>query len=266
MRRSTVFWGTIITLVGLLLLVNEFVAIDIGKFIWPLFLIALGLWVLLGVFAAPRRFEAEEAAIPLEGAGEARIHIGHGAGRLRVSGGAAPGELASGSFGGGLEQKVKREGNVLDVKLNVRVSGAHFAFPWMWWGPGRSLDWTVNLNEEIPLSLNLETGASDTRVDLSDLRVTDLRLQTGASSSEITLPASAGQTKAVIRSGAASVKVRVPEGVAARIRASGGLADISVDRNRFPRVGGVYQSEDYATAENKVDIDIETGVGSVSVR
>jgi hypothetical protein len=28
----------------------------------------------------------------------------------------------------------------------------------------------------------------------------------------------------------------------------------------------VYQSEDYATAENKVDIDVETGVGSISVR
>ena len=134
------------------------------------------------------------------------------------------------------------------------------------WGPGRSLDWTVNLNEEIPLSLNLETGASDTRVDLSDLRVTDLRLQTGASSSEIALPASAGHTKAVIRSGAASVKVRVPDGVAARIKATGGMADISVNKNRFPRVGGVHQSEEYATAENKVDIDIETGVGSVSVR
>jgi hypothetical protein len=266
MRRSTVFWGTIITLVGLLLLVNEFVAIDIGKFIWPLFLILLGLWILWGVLSGPRSFEMEEATIPLEGAGEARIHIGHGAGRLRVSGGAAPGELVSGSFGGGLEQRVKREGDVLDVKLSVRVSGAHFAFPWMWWGPGRSLDWTVSLNEEVPLSLNLETGASDTRVDLTDLRVTDLRLQTGASSTEITLPARAGHTKAVIRSGAASVKVRVPEGVAARIRASGGLADISVDRNRFPRVGGVYQSEDYATAENKVDIDIETGVGSISVR
>jgi hypothetical protein len=266
MRRGTIFWGAIIILLGVILLINNFVEIDVGRFIWPLFLILLGLWILWGVFAAPRGFETEEATIPLEGAGEARVHIGHGAGRLRVSSGAGPDELLSGSFGGGLEQKVKREGDVLDVKLNVRVSGASFAFPWMWWGPGRSLDWEVNLNEDIPLSLNLETGASDTRVDLSDLRVTDLRLQTGASSSEITLPANAGHTKAVIRSGAASVKVRVPDGVAARIKAGGGMADIQVNKSRFPRVGGVYQSEDYATAENKVDIDIETGVGSISVR
>jgi predicted membrane protein len=264
MRKGTIFWGTIIILLGILLLINNITGIDIGKFFWPLVLILLGVWILWGVFAAPRSFETEEATIPLEGAGEARIHIGHGAGRLRVSGGTGPDALLSGSFGGGLEQKVKREGNALDIKLNMRVSGAHFAVPWMW-GPGRSLDWTVNLNEGIPLSLNVETGASDTRLDLSDLRVTDLRLQTGASSSEITLPESAGHTKAVIRSGAASVKVRVPDGVAARVKATGGMADISVNKSRFPRVGGVYQSEDYATAENKVDIDIETGVGSVSV-
>ena len=149
--------------------------------------------------------------------------------------------------------------------MKVQVSAVHFASPWMWRSRG-TLDWTVRLSEQVPLSLDLEGGASDTRLDLSDLHVTDLRVQTGASSSEITLPASAGHTKAAISSGAASVRVRVPEGVAARVQVSGGMADIQVDKNRFPRVGDVYQSEDYATAENKVDIDVETGVGSISVR
>jgi predicted membrane protein len=136
----------------------------------------------------------------------------------------------------------------------------------MWWGPGRTLDWSVSLNETIPLSLDLQTGANEARIDLSSLQVTDLLLQTGASSTQVTLPTNASHTKAVIRSGAASVSVRVPSGVAARIKAQGGLADIRVDRSRFPRVGSVYESENYASAENRVDIDIETGVGSVDVR
>jgi hypothetical protein len=265
MRRGTILGGVLIILLGIFLLINNFIEIDISRFFWPLLLILLGLWVLWGVFAAPRTLEMEEAAIPLEGAQEARIHIGHGAGQLRVGPGAGPGELLSGSFGGGLEQQVKRAGDTLDVKMKVRASAAHFSFPWMW-GSRSTLDWTINLNEEIPLSLDLETGASDARLDLTDLHVTDLRLQTGASATKITLPASAGHTKVRINSGAASVKVRVPEEVAARVKVGGGLADIQVDKNRFPRVSGVYQSEGYATAENKVDIDIDTGVGSVSVR
>jgi hypothetical protein len=267
MRRSTLFWGTIIILIGVLLLINNLFNIDVGKLIWPLILIVLGLWVLWGVFTAPRGFETEEEeTIPLEGATKARIQINHGAGRLRVSGGAGAGELVTGTFGGGLDYRTSQEGDTLAVKMGIRTSPPHFVFPWTWWGPGRTLDWSVSLNESIPLSLDLQTGANEARVDLSSLQVTDLQLQTGASSTQVTLPTNAGHTRAAIRSGAASVSVRVPSGVAARIKAQGGLADIRVDRSRFPRVGGVYESEDYASAENRVDIDIETGVGSVDVR
>jgi hypothetical protein len=265
MRKGTLFWGAILILIGVLLLINSFVQIDIGKFFWPLILILLGLWVLWGVFSTPRTLKTEEAVIPLEGARQAHIRMRHGAGRLRVGGGALPDELLSGSFGGGLDRQVKRAGDTLDVEMKVRVSAAHFAFPWMW-GPRSTLDWTVDLNEDIPLSLDLEAGASDTSLDLTDLRMTDLRVQTGASATKVTLPASAGHTKASIRSGAASVQVRVPEGVAARVKVSGDMADIRVDKGRFPRAGSVYQSENYATAQNRVDITIDTGIGSVSVR
>ena len=60
--------------------------------------------------------------------------------------------------------------------------------------------------------------------------------------------------------------IRVPSGVAARVEAKSGLAAITVDQSRFPRVGDAYQSADYGTAPNKVSIDIETGLGSVAVR
>ena len=76
----------------------------------------------------------------------------------------------------------------------------------------------------------------------------------------------AGHTRVHIGAGAASVAIRVPSGVAGRIRVKGGLAGIAVDKGRFPRMGDVYQSTDYDTAPNKVDVDIETGVGSVDVR
>lgn len=265
MRKSTIFWGVIIILIGAVLLVNNFVEVDIGRLIWPLILIVLGIWVLWSVAAGPRSFETEEASIPLEGAAQARVRIRHGAGRLQVGAGAGPDQLASGTFGGGLEQRVTRQGNALDVEMRIRDSGPTFAFPWMW-GPGRTLDWSVDLNKDIPLSLDVETGASDTRLDLTDLQVTDLRVQTGASSTTIKMPASAGHTTAKVGAGAASVSIRVPEGVAARIQIKSGMASIVVDKRRFPRVGGVYQSEDYATATNKADIHVETGVGSVDVR
>jgi hypothetical protein len=50
------------------------------------------------------------------------------------------------------------------------------------------------------------------------------------------------------------------------VRFEGGLASIDVDQNRFPRAGGVYRSPDYDTAQNKVDIEVKAGVGSLDVR
>lgn len=268
MRRSNLFWGGILLLVGALLLLNNLgiLNVNIWSLIWPVFLIALGLWILWGVAVGPRSVEAEEVAIPLEGAGRARVRIRHGVGRLHINAGAGPDELATGTFGGGLDYRVRRDGDRLDVEMRVPSDGfPHFVMPWMW-GPGGALDWSFGLNSEIPLSLDLETGASDTRLDLADLRVTDLRLKTGASATDLTLPANAGHTRVEIGAGAASVNIRVPSGVAARIRVKGGLAGITVDQSRFPRVGDTHQSADYDTALNKVDVDIETGVGSIDVR
>jgi hypothetical protein len=82
----------------------------------------------------------------------------------------------------------------------------------------------------------------------------------------MTLPARAGKIRVKVASGAASVMLRVPEGVAARISVESGLAGISIDQNRFPRSAGGYQSPDFDRAENSADIRIETGVGSVEVR
>jgi hypothetical protein len=68
-----------------------------------------------------------------------------------------------------------------------------------------------------------------------------------------------------VESGAASVTMHVPAGVAGRIRARGGLADIKVDTTRFPRDGDRYESADFEGAANRVEIDVQTGVGSVKI-
>jgi hypothetical protein len=268
MRSGSLFWAAVLVLVGILLLFNNLgiITVDVWGLIWPLFLIVLGLWALWAAFFGRRSVETEEAAIPLEGATQARVLVKHGAGRLRVDSIAASGDLLTGTFGGGLERRVRREGDVLDVEMRMPPTVfSPFVFPWTW-GGGSALDWTFGLNGEVPLTIKFDTGAGDARLDLTDLRVTDLKLQTGASSTDLTVPANAGHTRAKIDAGAASIIVRVPPGVAARIRAGGGLASVSVDRNRFPRQGGVYESPDYETASNKVDLRIDTGVGSISVR
>ncbi len=80
------------------------------------------------------------------------------------------------------------------------------------------------------------------------------------------LPRAAGMTEVRAEAGAASLTFIVPSGVAARIRSRVALGSVHVDEARFPRVGDVYQSSDYAAATNRIDLDIQGGVGSVRVR
>lgn len=264
MRRSNLWWGIILVCAGALLLLDNLgvlapLNIKIGPLIFSLTLIGLGAWTL---WASQRRanFTTEELSIPLEGE-EVHVNLNFGAGELRVSGAALGEMLLSGTFEG-VEHDVSHESG----QQRVRLSSPPFVGPYWVVGPGQHRRWTMTLNNAVPLSITVKTGASDARLDLTDVQVTRLKLESGANATHVIAPAHAGYTEIRGSSGAASLNVEIPAGVAARIRTSGALASISVDRERFPHVEGEYRSPDYETAANKVDIKLEMGVGSISVR
>ncbi len=262
---SRFFWAILFIAAGVLLLLNNFgiLSVNIWAVLWPLFIILLGLGLLLGAMRRGAPVRAVPDSLALEGATAARIVFQHAAGRLFVHAGTGADQLYSGQFGGGVQRRVNRSGPALDVTL--KTSDEAWAAPWEWFGRSGGLDWDVALNPNVPLSLDFETGASHTELDLTDLCVRDLRVQTGASSTAITMPAHAGATQARIESGAASVRVRIPDSVAARISGTMGLGALNVNERRFPRRGAGYESDDYATAANRLDLRVEGGVGSVQV-
>jgi hypothetical protein len=264
MRTSTVFWGGILILVGAFILLNNLgiFRVNILQIFWPLLLILLGIWVLSGALL-PRGIQVEQVNVPLDGASRAHLRVNHGAGRLRISASKTPETLLEGEFGGGLDISTRKSGESLVATMRSPTQNWFNPF---WWGPGISLDWTFNLVKDLPLKLEFDTGASDSRIDLSELLVTELNVKSGASSTEITLPASAGFTNARVGTVAASLRINVPPGVALKMRTVTGLGSVRVDRHRFPRREGYYQSDGFETAENKVELHIEIGVGSVDVR
>jgi len=263
MQRGSLFWGLVLIAVGAVFLLGNLFGIDAWKLTGPGLLILFGLWVLWGATLAPRSAPVQSLTVASEGAARGRLVLHHGAGVLRLGPGAAPGELVVGEFVGGVTHSTRREGDALQVDLRVPTGNLFlFGAPWAW---HRGFEWTLRLSNTLPLSLRLESGAGQANIDLTDLKVADLQISTGASSTILRLPANAGSTRARIEAGVASVRIFVPEGVAASIHATGGLADQRIDRARFPRTGARYQSPDYETAANKVEIHVQTGVGSVEV-
>jgi hypothetical protein len=261
--RGSLFWGIVLIVLAALLLASQqgWLKGDIFGYFWPAVVILFGIWLLVGALGKGRYARTNQTvSIPLENASSARIKLDHAAGRLNVRSGAASGEVLNGVFGAEVDSSSRLEAGQLQVKLRNS--------PHLWaWYPGESLDWDLRLNGDIPLNLKIDSGASATTLDLTDLKVVDLDIDTGASSTEVTLPANAGNTRVDIDSGASSLNIHIPSGVAARIRVKSGIASVNVDPTRFPRLDGdVYQSADYATATNRADITIDTGVGSVEIK
>lgn len=265
MKAKSAFWGTLFIIAGAFLLLGNLgvLTINVWKLVWPTFIIAMGVWTLWAATRGTEALETEELSLPLEGTSSAKLTVAFGAGQFHINGDASANELLSGSFVGGVQEKVRQEGDFTKVKLQPRSDDfVHVIMPWSW----GARNWTFGLNKDIAWQLSLEMGASDAHVDLTDVRVTDLKVETGASNTNITLPANAGVTHVDLDGGAASVVFTVPEGVAARIQVDSGLSSIDIDRTRFPRVGDYYKSGDYETAANKIDLNADFGAGSLVIR
>ena len=221
---------------------------------WPWAALILGVWFLIGAFLPWGQGATEALALPLDGGSRADVRIRFGAGEL-ITHVAAPGQLVDGVFEGGVLYRLSGPGR---VELSQDTT---YGLPWL----DRRSHWDVGLPGEVPLDLRVEAGASRVTLDLYDLRVANLQLQAGASETRVRLPHSAGVTNVKAETGAASLTIEVPAGVAAKIRTRMAIGSSHIDEVRFPRVGDLYQSNDYATASNRVDMDIQGGVGSVRV-
>jgi hypothetical protein len=268
MNKRGLFWGGALILLGLLFLLDtlgvfEFLGVSLWGLILPALLILIGIWLIWSIFARQKNPQSEQVTIPDDGIQRAELVINHGAGRLILSADPLQFNLLEGSFGGGVEHDTQRNAGTLKIKLTM-VSDFFWKFPGIW-GPQQSLDWNMRFKPTARYVFVLNTGASESRIDLTNLLVDSVSIKTGASSTDLALPQAAGFTTVKVRSGASSLSIKVPRNVAARIRATGGMMDMNIDKSRFPQSGVYHQSNDYDMADNKVDLEIETGVGSVKI-
>lgn len=263
MRKSSIFWGTVVILAGVLLLLNTLglLSLSVWKIFWPAFLVILGIWFILGPRLHKRNeLSQEHLAVPIENTTDAEVIFKHGAGFLSVEAGSDSSVLLEGDFSGGVEQRTLINSGQAKVQLSA-VAENFIPF-----GSSEGLSWVVKLNPAVNYRLIFKTGANQSTINLSDLLMQEVTLETGASKTELILPAHAGMTRVEVKAGAAEINISVPVGVAGHIRVESGLAGINIDANRFPAMGGVYETPGYATAENKVDIYVSTGFATLNIK
>jgi hypothetical protein len=159
-------------------------------------------------------------------------------------------------------------GDWADVKLDSHFSGPWFGtFDFNDREEGR---WNVKLSPKLPLDLNLDAGSGPCDFDLSGLQVSSLVLNAGSGPVGLTLP-SGSTFEAGIDGGSGPVDILLPESVGARVVLDSGSGAFRPGM-RFQLVegkshgDGVWETDNFRTAEHTILLKIDQGSGTVGIR
>ena len=183
------------------------------------------------------------------------LSVNGGAARYHLRGGAVDAVNATASYEElclTIRDTVGSRGDVRLTQAGTRLGGTN--------------DVTVELANNIPVSLMVNAGAGEFDVDLHDVKVTDVRLNVGASSTSLVLPHPTGDVAVRADGGASSLIIEIPADVEARITISGGLVSSSSSNPRAIKSGSVIETAGYSTAKDRVTVTVTGGATSVAVR
>jgi hypothetical protein len=230
---------------------------------------------------------------PLAGATIAKIDISVADGNLMID------ELTSGeqALATGTLQYVEgqdlptRSVNTINGQTTFTLKARSSGRPWFhlpWEACNAATEWKLHLNPNVQSDLAAHSGGGNVKLDLAGIALTRLSADTGGGNMDVVLPDQAANLNVVAKSGAGNVTVKigggttgsntieahsgagnvvvgVPVGIAARIHATTGIGKAIVEP-RFSKIDkDTYQSPDYDDCPNKVQIEIHSGAGNVSI-
>lgn len=246
-RAITVLWPLALVLVGIDLALSR--RMPAAALALQILVIAAGLGVLAtrpDITRTPGIGGpvAQTVMVERENAKTATMRFAVGAGTFELTGGASA-LLEASSESPDLRERVTRSGDRTDVRLDQEFGG--FSGP-------RAV--SAKVASDIPMTIRLESGAGDFTLDLREVKATDVRIDTGASSLTLILPKPTGNVPVRIQAGASSIVIEVPTGVEAKVTTSGGLISTS----------GRTETPGYAAATDRVTVSVEAGASSIDVR
>lgn len=113
--------------------------------------------------------------------------------------------------------------------------------------------------------IRVEMGAGEAIFDLRPYKVSSLRFEGGAASFEAKIGTLEPLTNVTVETGVANVEIEVPTESGCRIVVESGLS--SKDFIGFiKQADGTYETSNYSTAANKINISLKGGLSSFEVR
>ncbi|MBA7561767.1 hypothetical protein ES708_03409 [subsurface metagenome] len=295
-ERYAPVWGILLLFLGIIFLLQNLNVLPWGLWgtlwhFWPVLIIAIGLTILLRyhnvwlvsalilamLFAClgitvwqygaspPAEKITTAYSEPLGSLEQAQIEIDFSGGSLTMD--SLPSrslnfmEAGSGMRNGekGMKAEFRRHGSEGELHLSLERGR------WEFWSKGEN-SWQVRFNRNIPLTLDVKSTASSVNLDLSQLQLTELNMGVDLSNYTVNMPFTAGSVHVYINADLSNLEIIIPDGVAIKLVADADLSILKVDENRFPRKGDYYVSQDFASAKNRIEIELDCDLSRVQVK
>ena len=282
-----IFWGLFLVLIGLLALASNYGLLSVNWFnlwrLWPLFIVLIGLsiltvrgwagrllgvvFVLLALCAVVYAVLSPQASRPiadynqtssrLSAASLGNINIKTGLGKLDINTSAQDAVA-----------QAHLESSIANLTTDTTLNGStqttnittNAVSDWSSMSVDNSL--SVDVTRDLPLAINLDTGASEVSADLSLAQLQSLDIRSGATKSDIKLGDKEDLTTVNLNSGASSFIIRVPSSSGASVKLDG-VTSSNIDG--LVKNGDRYESTNYATAPKKIDIVGHLGLASFTL-
>jgi len=133
------------------------------------------------------------------------------------------------------------------------------------WSPGQiRYEWDLRFGRETPLDFEVNFGAGEAQLDLGSLNLRSVRVHMGVGSLNLDLRGRPQHDYDVqIHGGIGEAVVRLPASAGVYANATGGIGEIKA--RGLTRQGDHWENEAYGTAKVKVHVDVEGGIGSVTL-
>ncbi len=148
-------------------------------------------------------------------------------------------------------------GNAVVLSLSMKGKTTHFS--------GFKNKAEILLNPDPVWDINMDAGAADVHFDLSPLKIDRIDIDGGASSVWIKLGDKMDMTDLQIDTGASSITIEVPRESGCRIETNTVLSSRSLEG--FDKIEhGLYQTPGFEEKETQIHISVDAAVSSLSVK
>ncbi len=211
------------------------------------------------------------------------VDIRMGAGELQVSGGAS--ELLEATFTYNVEE-LDPGATYSNGNLTVQHADVQAGIRSLFDLDEYRNEWDLRFNEDVPMEMQIDTGAGQSVLNLGNLALTRLDVNTGAGDVELDLGGSQSLTRfdydmgagdsrldlsgdwqndldATIRGGVGQLSLRLPSAVGVRLDINAGIG--AINASGLTKDGDIYTNAAYGESDVSLIISIDAGVGEINL-